>query len=44
MLTLLFLNDKGEEVAERILGYNTPEFYGAYLDKAIDKAVDAVTQ
>ncbi len=37
--TLLFLNAEGEEIAKRILGYNTPELYGAYLDRAIDKAV-----
>ncbi len=37
--TLLFLNAEGEEIAERLLGYNTPELYGAYLDRAIERAV-----
>ena len=42
--TLLFLNAKGEEIAKRMLGYNTPEFYGAYLDKAIEQAVEKMKQ
>lgn len=41
--TLLFLNAEGKEIAKRILGYNTPEFYGAYLDRAIDQAVAKMT-
>lgn len=36
--TMLFLNDKGEEIAERMLGYNSPDYFGAYLDQAIDTA------
>lgn len=36
--TMLFLNDKGEEVAERMLGYNSPDYFGLYLDQAIDAA------
>lgn len=36
--TVLFLNSRGEEVAEKMLGFNTPELYGAYLDKSIDTA------
>lgn len=36
--TLVFLNAEGEEVAERLLGYNSPDFYGAYLENAIDTA------
>lgn len=36
--TVLFLNSNGEEVAEKMLGFNTPELYGAYLEKAIDTA------
>lgn len=40
--TLLFLNADGKEVAKRMLGYNTPEWYGAYLDRAIAKAVTAM--
>lgn len=40
--TLLFLNENGEEIAERMLGYNTPEYYGAYLDNAIERASRAM--
>lgn len=36
--TVLFLNSSGEEVAEKMLGFNTPELYGAYLEKSIDIA------
>ncbi|WGZ94017.1 MAG: thioredoxin fold domain-containing protein [Candidatus Thiothrix putei] len=40
--TLLFLNAEGNEVAERLLGYNSPDFYGAYLESAISAAQQAV--
>ena len=40
--TLVFLNAQGEEIAERLLGYNSPDFYGAYLENAIDAAQQAV--
>lgn len=40
--TLIFLNAQGEEVAERLLGYNSPDFYGAYLENSIDAAYKAV--
>jgi Thioredoxin-related protein len=40
--TLLFLNAEGNEVAERLLGYNSPDFYGAYLESAISTAQQAV--
>lgn len=33
--TLLFLDGKGNEVSERILGVNTLELYGAYVDEAL---------
>jgi len=36
--TLLFLDTDGAEIAERMVGFNTPEFYGAYLNAAIDEA------
>lgn len=36
--TVLFLNSSGKEVADKILGFNTPELYGAYLEKSIDTA------
>lgn len=40
--TLLFLDAKGKEVAERLLGYNSPDFYGAYLEEAINTAQRAL--
>lgn len=40
--TLLFLNAQGEEIAERLLGYSNPDFYGAYLENAIDTAQQAM--
>lgn len=40
--TLVFLDANGEEQAERILGYNTPDLFGAYVDQAIDKLHKAV--
>ena len=41
--TLVFLDASGEEIVERILGYTTPDFFGFYLDKAIDKLSDIVS-
>jgi len=35
--TLVFLDASGEEQSERILGYTTPDFFSAYVDKAIDE-------
>ncbi len=40
--TVVFLNAEGKEVAERLLGYNSPDFYGAYLEDAIATAQKAV--
>ncbi|MDN3647782.1 thioredoxin fold domain-containing protein [Reinekea marina] len=36
--TLLFLNEKGEEIAKRIEGYRGADFYWVYLDKSIEQA------
>ncbi len=36
--TLLFLDPQGEEIVERMVGITTVDFYGGYLDDAIDKA------
>jgi len=33
--TLLFLDGNGKEVSERIVGVNTLELYGAYVDEAL---------
>ncbi len=35
--TLLFLDGHGNEVSERILGVNTLEYFGAYVDDALQK-------
>ena len=35
--TLVFLNYKGEEKAKKMVGINTVELFGAYLDAEIDK-------
>lgn len=40
--TLLFLDSTGQELAERMVGINTPEFYGGYLDDNIDIALSRV--
>ncbi|WP_372742189.1 thioredoxin family protein [Neptunomonas sp.] len=37
--TLLFLDSKGNPLAAKMVGINTPEFYGYYLDQSIDEAV-----
>ena len=36
--TVLLVGPDGAELAERIVGINTPEFYGWYLDEAIEAA------
>ncbi|GMR07418.1 MAG: hypothetical protein BMS9Abin26_0421 [Gammaproteobacteria bacterium] len=36
--TVLFLDDKGKELQPRMIGINTIDYYGAYLDEAIDKS------
>ncbi len=36
--TLLFVDSKGNELAERMVGVTTLEFYGGYLDQALDAA------
>ncbi|WP_180684474.1 thioredoxin family protein [Tepidicella baoligensis] len=36
--TLLFLNDQGHEIAERLEGMTVPDFYGAYLQQRLDTA------
>jgi len=34
--TLLFLNDKNEEIAKRIIGINSVDYFGAYVDDALE--------
>ncbi len=38
--TLLFVDSSGRELAERMVGVTTLEFYGGYLDQALDAAQD----
>lgn len=40
--TLLFVNAAGQEVAERMVGINTPELFGGYLERNIDTALRQV--
>lgn len=37
--TVVFLGDGGRELAERLVGFNSPDFYGAYLDREIGRAL-----
>ncbi len=37
--TILFLDGDGNELARRMVGINTPEMYGGYLDNCIDTAL-----
>jgi thioredoxin-related protein len=37
--TLLFVDGNGKELAERIVGINTPELFGGYLDNCIETAL-----
>lgn len=37
--TILFLDGAGTQLAERMVGINTPEMYGGYLDQCIDTAL-----
>ncbi len=37
--TLVFVDPQGRELAKRLVGITTPDFYGGDLDKAIDTAL-----
>lgn len=37
--TILFVDANGNELAERMVGINTPELYGGYLDACIETAL-----
>ncbi|MGB4118316.1 MAG: thioredoxin fold domain-containing protein [Polaromonas sp.] len=37
--TLLFFGKNGGEVADRLVGASVPDFYGAYLQERVDKAL-----
>jgi thioredoxin-related protein len=38
--TVLFLGPNGEELAPRIVGISSPDYYGAYLDQHIEAAAE----
>lgn len=38
--TLIFVGDRGDELVERMVGVTTLEFYGGYLDQALEIARD----
>jgi thioredoxin-related protein len=40
--TLIFLDGEGREVSERILGVNSLDFYGAYVDDALQKGYQSI--
>ncbi len=40
--TLVFVDQNGHEVASKMVGLGTPDFYGAYLDEAIQSAYHQV--
>lgn len=42
--TVVFVDAHGHELAERMVGINTVEFYGGYLDQNIDTALTQVRQ
>ena len=42
--TVLIVGPTGVELVERIIGLNTPEMYGWYLDRAIDEATAAMAR
>lgn len=40
--TLIFLDGNGNEVSERILGVNSLDYYGAYVDEALEQGHQAI--
>ena len=40
--TLVFVNAEGKEIAPRIVGVATPDYYGGDLDESINQALKAV--
>ena len=39
--TIIFIDHNGKEVAEKIIGISTPQFFGAYIDIEVEKALEA---
>jgi thioredoxin-related protein len=40
--TVVFLNYQGKELVERLIGITTRDFYGGFLDEAIDRSLQRV--
>lgn len=40
--TVAFIGPDGQEVAERLVGYSSPDFYGAYLEQRIAQARERI--
>jgi thioredoxin-related protein len=40
--SVLIFDSNGQELAERQIGINTVDYYGYYLDQAIDQALDEI--
>ena len=40
--TLLFLNGKNEEVSKRIIGVNSLDFFGGYVDSALEQGLTRI--
>ena len=40
--SVLIVDGTGQELAERQIGINTVDYYGYYLDQAIDQALQAI--
>lgn len=40
--TVLIVDHQGKELAERLVGINGVDFYGGYLDEAIDQALNTL--
>ena len=40
--TLLFLDSSGAEITERIVGYDSEDFYWYYLEQSIENAYEAI--
>ena len=40
--TLVFVDERGDEISSRLTGYQNKDFYWYYLDKSINKALTAL--
>ncbi|NKB63378.1 MAG: thioredoxin fold domain-containing protein [Gammaproteobacteria bacterium] len=40
--TVIFIDDEKNELVERMVGLMTPDYYGYYLEKSIEKAITLV--